>query len=203
MDLSQCILQVEASAEDLKSVHNVFETFLTSIVGSTEETQSALCERNMGHISREENVLPFVTNVLLMPSPLIKINTNCIDEKNDLHKLLQFTPREGKVSEISGNISQVFFYQSDFNSLVFVVLAVTHKSLFSRYMRDNRKVPELRMNLFVSRINIDDAISLGSNEKQSMSMRFVTPKRNQLYKKTTTKYSRLFSTYVNKTAKGL
>ncbi|EZA54921.1 uncharacterized protein LOC105279589 isoform X2 [Ooceraea biroi] len=170
VDLSQCQLQVEASVEDLRSVYNVFNTFLTSIVSSTEEAQSVLCERNVGRTS-EEDVLPLVKNVLLMPSPLIKINTHYVDEKDDLHKLLQFTPAE-----------------------------VAHKSLFSRYMRhDQNQAPDLRMNLFVSRINVDDAVSSSYSEKPST--RFMTPRVNRLCKKTTGKYSRLFSTCVNKTAK--
>lgn len=60
--------------------------------------------------------------------------------------------------------------------------------------------PNLRTNLFVSRINIDSTISLDYNEKQGLN--FVTPKMKQLCKKTG-KYSRLFSTYMNKNIKGL
>lgn len=95
IDLSQCFLQVKASTEDMKSMSNVFETLLTSIISYTEETKNVLCERNTTH-SIGEITLPLAKSVLLMPSPLIKININCADEKNDLHKLLQFTPAESK-----------------------------------------------------------------------------------------------------------
>lgn len=94
VDLSQCVLQVEASAEDMKSMCNVFKTFLASMINSTEETQNVLCAKNIERISNE-NVLPFVKSVLLMPSPLIRINTKCANERNDT-QLLQFTPGEGK-----------------------------------------------------------------------------------------------------------
>lgn len=94
MDLSQCLLQVEASAEDMKSMCNVFKTFLASVISSTKETQSVLCTKDIMSIS-EENVLPFVKSVLLVPSPLIKIYTNCADQRNDT-ELLQFTPGESK-----------------------------------------------------------------------------------------------------------
>ncbi|XP_011635696.1 uncharacterized protein LOC105426252 [Pogonomyrmex barbatus] len=124
MDLSQCLLQVQASAEDMKSLYNVFKTFLTSITNSTEETKSVLSAKNMKRIS-EENALPFIKSVLLMPSPLIKININCTDEKSDT-QLLHFTPGEA-----------------------------AHKSLFSRYMRRNQNyTPDLKAK-FISRVNID------------------------------------------------
>jgi len=98
VDFSQCLLQIEASVEDMKSVYNVFKTFLINIISLTEKTQNASYERNIRYT--EENMLPLVKSILLMPSPLIKINTHYVDEKNDLHKLLQFTPAESKISEI-------------------------------------------------------------------------------------------------------
>lgn len=98
VDLSQCLLQVEASAEDMKSMCNVFKSFLASMINSMEETQTFLCGKSIERIS-EENVLPFVKSVLLMPSPLIKINTNCADERNGT-QLLQFTPGEGKFDRL-------------------------------------------------------------------------------------------------------
>lgn len=97
VDLSQCLLQVEASVDDMKSMYNIFKTILTNMKNSIEETQSTSCEKNMDYMSRE-NVLPFVNSVLLMPSPLIKINTNCADETNDLQRLLQLTPGESKLT---------------------------------------------------------------------------------------------------------
>lgn len=97
VDLSQCLLQVEASVDDMKSMYNIFKTILTNMKNSIEETQSISCEKNMDYMSRE-NVLPFVNSVLLMPSPLIKINTNCADETNDLQRLLQLTPGESKLT---------------------------------------------------------------------------------------------------------
>ncbi|XP_011054848.1 PREDICTED: uncharacterized protein LOC105146357 [Acromyrmex echinatior] len=160
VDLSQCLLQVEASTEDMKSMCNVFKTFLANIISSTEEMQNDLCVKSIERISEDKNVLPFVKNVLLMSSPLIKINTNCANQRNEL----QFTPTE-----------------------------IAHKSLFSRYIRHNKNyTPDVKMNLYVSRINIDSHTMLNSNEKQEL--RFVTPKVNQLCKRTG-KYSRLFATH--------
>lgn len=113
-DLSQCLLQVKASTEDMTSVCNVMKTLLTTITSASEETQTVMCKTGIPHIP-EENELPFVKHMLLMPSPLIKININYADETNDLHKLLQFTPGE-----------------------------VAHKPLFSKYVRYNRnKTPNL------------------------------------------------------------
>lgn len=96
VDLSPCLLQMEASIEDIKSARNIFKTFLTSLGDTMKETQSVSCERNNAEHLSGTNVLPLVKSVLLMPSPLIKIDTNCADEKNDLHELLQFTPGEGR-----------------------------------------------------------------------------------------------------------
>ncbi|XP_071629792.1 uncharacterized protein [Temnothorax longispinosus] len=168
VDLSQCLLQVKASAEDMKSMCDVFKIFLASMISSTEETQSVLCAKSIERIP-EENMLPFVKSVLLMPSPIIKINTNCANERNDT-QLLQFTPGE-----------------------------ITHKSLFSRYIRHNQNhTPDLKTK-FVSRINID-TISTANNEKQGLNPRFMTPKVKQFCKRRTGKYSRLF-TCVNKNMK--
>ncbi|XP_025267236.1 uncharacterized protein LOC105252987 isoform X2 [Camponotus floridanus] len=172
VDLKQCLLQMEASVEDMKSMYNIFKTILTNMKNSIVETQSFFCKRNMDYTTGEY-VLPFVNSVLLMPSPLIKINTNCVDETNDLQKLLQLTPGE-----------------------------IAHKSLFSRYVRYKRiHTPDLRTNLFVSRINIDSAMSLDNNDKQSLNLRFVTPKMNKLSKKVTGKYCRLFSSHMDKNIK--
>lgn len=88
--------------------------------------------------------------------------------------------------------------------LQYLFFAVAHKSLFSRYVRYKRiHTPNLRTNLFVSRINIDRATSLDNNDKQNLNLRFITPKMNKLSKKVTTKYSRLFSSYMDKNIKGL
>ncbi|KYN37492.1 hypothetical protein ALC56_08149 [Trachymyrmex septentrionalis] len=161
VDLSQCLLQVEASTEDMKSMCNVFETFLANMTSSTEEMQNDLCVKSTERISEDKNVLPFVKNILLMSSPLIKINTNCANQRNEL----QFTPTE-----------------------------IAHKSLFSRYIRHSKNcTPDIKRNLYVSRISIDSHTMLNGNEKQEL--RFVTPKVNQLCKRTTGKYSRLFATY--------
>lgn len=65
------------------------------MISSTEEMQNVLCVKSTERISEDKNVLPFVKNVLLMPSPLIKINTNCADQRNDTQ--LQFTPAESKI----------------------------------------------------------------------------------------------------------
>ncbi|XP_012231473.2 uncharacterized protein [Linepithema humile] len=171
-DLSQCLLQVEASVKDMKSMYDVFQMFLTNIINSTKKTQSVLYDKNVEQMSKED-VLPFVKGVLFMPSPPIKINTSYADAKNDSLKLLQITPE------------------------------IAHKSLFSRYARHTQShVPDLRTNLFVSRINIDNTVLLDINEKQGLNRCFTTPKMNRLsVKKPTEKYSRLFSTFMNKNIK--
>ncbi|XP_072751102.1 uncharacterized protein [Anoplolepis gracilipes] len=172
VDLSQCLLQVEASVEDIKSMSNIFEIILRNMNNSIEETQSVFCKKNIDHMSGE-NVLPFVNSVLLMPSPLIKINTNCADEMNDLQKVLQLTPGE-----------------------------IAHKSLFSRYMRHKRiHTPDLRTNLFVSRINVDSIMSLDNDDKPRLNLSFAMPKVNKLSKRVTGKYARLFSIYTDKNKK--
>ncbi|XP_011867013.1 PREDICTED: uncharacterized protein LOC105561552 [Vollenhovia emeryi] len=168
VNLSQCLLQVEASTEDMKSMCNVFKTFLANLESSMEETQSVSCMRGVERVSGKIK-LPFEANLLLMPSPPIKINT-CPNERNDI-QLVQFTPGENP-----------------------------HKSLFTRYMRHKRNcTPDLKTNLFISRINIDSSILLDSNEKL-LNMRFVTPKVKRLCKKKT-EYSRLFSTCMTKNIK--
>ncbi|EGI65185.1 hypothetical protein G5I_06363 [Acromyrmex echinatior] len=110
VDLSQCLLQVEASTEDMKSMCNVFKTFLANIISSTEEMQNDLCVKSIERISEDKNVLPFVKNVLLMSSPLIKINTNCANQRNEL----QFTPTEINSSMMSLQ-STTQSNSSDFN----------------------------------------------------------------------------------------
>lgn len=76
-------------------MYNIFKTILTNMKNSIEETQNIFCKKDMEYASGKY-MLPFVNSVLLMPSPLIKINTNCVDETNDLQKLLQLTPSESK-----------------------------------------------------------------------------------------------------------
>jgi len=63
------------------------------MTSSTEEMQNDLCVKNTERVSEDKNVLPFVKNILLMSSPLIKINTNCANQRNEL----QFTPTESKI----------------------------------------------------------------------------------------------------------
>ncbi|KAL0100813.1 hypothetical protein PUN28_019297 [Cardiocondyla obscurior] len=180
VDLSQCLLHVEANAEDMTSMHNMFKTFLDSInekIHFTKKTQNILCEKNKELVSNE-NVVPFLNSVLLMPSPLIKIKTNCTDEKNDT-QLLQFTPGE-----------------------------ITHKSLFSRFASQSQfpsrvqpnqnYTPNLKTNLFRSRLNLDSTIldntTANSNEKQGLNMRFRSCKIKEFHESAEKKkYSRLFS----------
>jgi len=203
VDLTQCLLQMEASVEDMKSMYNIFKTILTNMKNSIVETQSFFCKKNMDYTSGEY-VLPFVNSVLLMPSPLIKINTNCVDETNDLQKLLQLTPGESKFTDLQLESYTLQFFIKELLLLQYLFFSVAHKSLFSRYMRYKRiHTPDLRTNLFVSRINIDSAMSLDNNDKQSLNLRFVTPKVNKLSKKVTGKYCRLFSSHMDKNIKGL
>ncbi|KYN02170.1 hypothetical protein ALC62_06953 [Cyphomyrmex costatus] len=137
VDLAQCLLQVEASAEDMKSMCNVFKTFLANMISSTEEMPNVLCVKSIERIS-EENILPFVKNVLLMPSPLIKINTNCTNQKSDTQ--LQFTP---------GEIAHKSLF-----------------SRYMRHNRNC--TPDLKTNLYISHININSHTMLDSNEKQEL-----------------------------------
>lgn len=180
-------------------MYNVFETFLTNMITSKKETQNLLCDKNLWQMPKE-NVLPFVKGVLFMPSPPIKINTNYADAKNDSLKLLQITPESKYKIEERHNYACNFLFSSRY-----MLFTVTHKSLFSRYARHNpTHVPDLRTNLFVSRINIDNCVLFDNNEKQGLSKRFATPKMNRLSaKKPAEKYSRLFSTFMNKNIKGL
>jgi hypothetical protein len=61
------------------------------MINSTKEIQNVLCDKNIRQMSKED-VLPFVKDVLFMPSPAIKINTNYADARNDSLKLIQITP---------------------------------------------------------------------------------------------------------------
>lgn len=85
-------------------------------------------------------------------------------------------------------------------AVVILIFTVAHKPLFSKYVRYNRnKTP----NLFVSRINIDKAMSAQTKEKHRLNMRFGSPKLNRIDNEITKKYSRLFSTCKIRNMKGL
>lgn len=50
-----------------------------------------------------------MNNVLIMSSPLIKINTNCNDEENNFQRRLQLTPVEGKI-DIKIDLKLLYIY---------------------------------------------------------------------------------------------
>ncbi|XP_031839242.1 uncharacterized protein LOC116429895 [Nomia melanderi] len=169
-NLSEHQLQIETSCKDMKEFLNIFQTYLLDIRTITLETGQHLChilhQNNIAQIYNEMEV-PTTNNVLLMSSPLIKIDTNCTDIEIDQLKHLQLTPVEG-----------------------------VHKSLFSRYehLKPNNITlrSRLRENLLVSHITFDDSVSTTDNEKVSLHVP-VLNKSNLLSSKQAEKYSRLFS----------
>ena len=99
-DFSECLLQIEASYKDIKAAFNIIQTYLVNITKMISETQDILCQKNITQI-HDDDVLPIMNNIVVMSSPLIKIDTNCSDEGNNLQKRLQLTPVEGKTKGIN------------------------------------------------------------------------------------------------------
>ncbi|XP_061943466.1 uncharacterized protein LOC108004288 isoform X3 [Apis cerana] len=170
-DFSEYSLQVEGSCKDIKAAFNIMQTHLIDITKIMLETQDILYQKKI--YDHNDTILPMMHNVLIMSSPLIKINTNCNDEENNFQKRLQLTPVEAP-----------------------------HKSLFSRYehlkqshVSDGSK---LRENLLVSRINFDDVIVNINNDKPSLHMHMLSSKKNFSSFKQAEKYSRLFSTRIKR-----
>ena len=170
---SECLLQVEASRKDAKSALEIFQTYLSNITTMMLEVQS-LCQKNIAQIYDDE--LPVINDVVLISSPLIKIDINSTDDESDLLKRLQLTPVEA-----------------------------TYKSLFSRYGRSKQNHAshgsKLRGNFMVSRINFDDTISSTNNEKQSLNTRTMSCRKNLSSCKQAQKYSRLFSSRITRNDK--
>ena len=98
-DFSECLLQIEASYKDIKAAFNIIQTYLVDITKMISETQDILCQK-ITQI-HDDDVLPMMNNIVIMSSPLIKIDTNCSDEGNNLQKRLQLTPVEGNTKAIN------------------------------------------------------------------------------------------------------
>ena len=167
---SECLLQIEASGKDAKSALEIFQTYLSNITTMMLEVQS-LCQKNLAQIY--DDVLPVINDVVLISSPLIKIDIDSNDDESDLLKRLQLTPVEA-----------------------------TYKSLFSRYERSKQNHAshgsKLRGNFMVSRINFDDTISSINSEKQSLHTRTMSCKKSLSSCKQAEKYSRLFSSRITR-----
>lgn len=174
-DLSNCFLQIEASQEDMRLAIKWFQNQITNITSILNNVKLDLHGKKLNQ-TYQENISP-MKNVILLPSPVIKINTNCYNEGSDVLKRLELTPVEG-----------------------------VHKSLFSRYKQQcgntNVSALQLRTNLLVSRINFDDTISLNISDKIPQSSICIS-KTSSSPVAHTGKYSRLFSAHIRKaTEKG-
>lgn len=93
-EFSKCLLQIEASCKDAKSALEIFQTYLSNITTMMLEVQS-LCQKNIAQTYDDE--LPVINDVVLISSPLIKIDINSNDDESDLLKRLQLTPVEGRI----------------------------------------------------------------------------------------------------------
>lgn len=97
-DFSEYSLQIKGSCKDIKAAFNIMQTHLIDITKIMLETQDILYKKKI-HV-HNDTILPMMHNVLIMSSPLIKINTNCNDEENNFQKRLQLTPVEGNINVI-------------------------------------------------------------------------------------------------------
>lgn len=95
-DFSEYSLQIEGSCKDIKAAFNIMQTHLIDITKIMLETQDILYQKKI--YDHNDTILPMMNNVLIMSSPLIKINTNCNDEENNFQRRLQLTPVEGKIN---------------------------------------------------------------------------------------------------------
>lgn len=91
-DLSKCLLQIEASQEDIKSGIKSFENLRTNIESISNKFKLQFYENKMNE-TYQENISP-LGNVFFS-SPVITFNTNCRDEGNDVLRRLELTPIEG------------------------------------------------------------------------------------------------------------
>ena len=169
-EFSECLLQIEASCNDTKSALDIFQTYLSNIRTMMLEVQSS-CQKNIAQTY--DDALPVMNDIVLISSPLIKIDFNSNDDESELLKRLQLTPVEA-----------------------------TYKSLFSRYERSKQNHAShgsnLRGNFMVSRINFDDTISSVNSEKQSLDTRTMSCRKNLSACKQAEKYSRLFSSRITR-----
>ncbi|XP_076245191.1 uncharacterized protein LOC143185812 [Calliopsis andreniformis] len=165
-DFTECSLQIKASCIDAKTALDIFQTSLSNIK-TLIETQNMLCQKNITQIY-DNTMLPVMNDVLLMSSPLMRIDTDYSNVESDLKKRLELTPVEA-----------------------------AHKSLFSRYERLKQDQisheSKLRENFLVSRMNLNDTISNINSEKPFLLTRMTSSAKKLAPFKQAEKYSQLFS----------
>ncbi|XP_012277265.1 uncharacterized protein LOC105698017 [Orussus abietinus] len=165
-DLSGCVLQVKASCEDAKTILSRFHELLDRIKSFSIDIQNNRSHNKQKHAFVDD--VFYFDSTLLMPSPVIRINTNEDENRCDIHNRLRLTPIEGH-----------------------------YKTLFSRHKRvDDAVSIKMGTNMLVSRINFDDSvcnISEIRSPKRTVSCKSMWPTA-----KIAGKYSRLFSSYSKK-----
>ncbi|KAL2726582.1 hypothetical protein V1478_006860 [Vespula squamosa] len=169
-DLSKCLLQIEASQEDIKSGIKSFQNLKTNIESISNNLKLHFYQKKMNETYQEN--ISALENIVFSSSPVITINTNCRDEGNDVIKRLELTPIEGAHKSLFSRYKR-------------------------QHGNTNLSVSQLRTNLLVSRINFDDTLSLNNSDKISQAHSYI-PKTNPLSSKHTGKYSRLFLSYAKK-----
>ncbi|XP_043668682.1 uncharacterized protein LOC122629372 [Vespula pensylvanica] len=169
-DISKCLLQIEASQEDIKSGIKSFQNLRTNIESISNNLKSHFYQKKMNETYQEN--ISALENIVFSSSPVITINTNCRDEGNDVLKRLELTPIEGAHKSLFSRYKR-------------------------QHGNTNLSVSQLRTNLLVSRINFDDTLSLNNSDKISQAHSSI-PKTNSLSIKHTGKYSRLFLSYAKK-----
>lgn len=92
-DISKCLLQIEASQEDIKSGIKSFQNLRTNIESISNNLKSHFYQKKMNETYQEN--ISALENIVFSSSPVITINTNCRDEGNDVLKRLELTPIEG------------------------------------------------------------------------------------------------------------
>lgn len=104
--MSECLLQLEASCEDMKTAFNIIQTSVSDVAKFLSESQDMLHQNDLSHIY-DDSALPAMCKELLMSSPVIKFDTCYTNEGCDLQKQLQLTPVEGKIIIIHGSITNI------------------------------------------------------------------------------------------------
>ncbi|XP_012264350.2 HAUS augmin-like complex subunit 6 [Athalia rosae] len=171
-NLSQYLLQIQASNEDAASMLHLFLLLLDRVKNLATEVHNSLKTKNTKYIAEStEVILQVMDDVLFMPSPTICIDTDPEVEKMNVQNRLALTPVEG-----------------------------AHKALFSRHKRMEETTPQsskLRTNLLVSRMNFDDTMSSITSERLTPQNRKLkmTCRLSSAMGKKSGKYSRLFSSH--------
>ncbi|XP_015179044.1 PREDICTED: uncharacterized protein LOC107067757 isoform X1 [Polistes dominula] len=168
-DLSKCLLQIEASQEDITSGIKSFQSLTTSIETISTNLKLHFNQKKINETFQEH--ISALENSIFCSSPPIKINTNCSEEGNDVLKRLVLTPIEGA-------------HRSLF-------------SRYKRHGITNVPVSQLRTNLLVARTNFDDTLSLNNSDKISPNYSQLIKTVSSSTKRTG-KYSRLFVSYAKK-----